>query len=161
MSRNLSHPILWRPVDANSGKQRLWLTNWKHRCTGNSIRGHKRTEDRSFRFHWTFQQRYVLGASSFINFKYIFCWLFDSLPIFFFLTKKSFWMALPIAYGNSWARGWIRATAVTYAAAVAAQDPLTRCARLGIKPATLQQPKPLQSDSSSTVPQGGFFSFLF
>ena len=40
-------------------------------------------------------------------------------------------MAVPITYGQSWARNWIWATAATYAASVAMLDPLTRCAMVG------------------------------
>jgi len=49
-----------------------------------------------------------------------------------------------LAYGNSWARGSIQATATTYASAmtyataVAMLDTLTHCAGLGIKPTPLQ-----------------------
>ena len=48
-----------------------------------------------------------------------------------------------MAYGSSWARDWIQATVVT-SAAKATLDPLTHCARPGIKPAPPQQHKPLQ-----------------
>ena len=44
-------------------------------------------------------------------------------------------MAAPLAYRSSQARDWIRARAVTYAAAVATKDPLTHWARRGIEPA--------------------------
>ena len=36
-----------------------------------------------------------------------------------------FFMALPTAYGNSWARDWIQATAVTYTTSATTTDPLT------------------------------------
>ena len=47
-----------------------------------------------------------------------------------------------MAYGRSQARDWILAAAVTYPAAVAMPNPLTRCARPEREPA----PEPLQSD---------------
>ena len=56
-------------------------------------------------------------------------------------------IAAHTAYGSSWARDWIRATAVTYITATATLDPLTHCARPGIKPTPLQWPKLLKSDS--------------
>ena len=56
-------------------------------------------------------------------------------------------MATLMAYESSQARDWIWAAAVTYTAAVATPDPLTHCTRLGMEPAPLQQPEPLQSDS--------------
>ena len=56
-------------------------------------------------------------------------------------------MATPTAYGSSWAKDQIWATAATYATAMATQDPLTHCARLGIEPVPPQWPEPLQSDS--------------
>ena len=56
-------------------------------------------------------------------------------------------MAIPSAYGNSWARAQIQAAAATYTATAAMLDPLTHCTRLEIKPAPLQRPKPPQLDS--------------
>ena len=64
-----------------------------------------------------------------------------------------FFRAAAMAYGSSWARAWIWATALTSATAAAALDPLTYCARLGIEPVPPQWPKPLQLDSEPTVPQ--------
>ena len=52
-------------------------------------------------------------------------------------------MAAPSVYG----RDCIQATAVTYATAVATQDPLTHCTKLEIELAPPQQPKPLKLDS--------------
>ena len=62
-------------------------------------------------------------------------------------------MAVPTAYGSSWARDWIQVTAATYATAVAIPDSLTHCAGPGTEAVPLQRPKPLLSDSSATVPQ--------
>ena len=53
-------------------------------------------------------------------------------------------MAATRAYGSSWARYEILASALTYATAAAMPDPLTHCAGLGIKPVPLQQPKLLK-----------------
>ena len=53
-------------------------------------------------------------------------------------------MATPTAYESSGAKDLIWATAVTYATATATPDPLTHCARPGIKPAFPQWPQPLQ-----------------
>ena len=50
-------------------------------------------------------------------------------------------MATPAAYGSSWARDWMWATAATYAVAVL--NPLTHCTGLGIKPTSLQWPQSL------------------
>ena len=47
-------------------------------------------------------------------------------------------MATPMTYGSSRARDRIQAAAATYATAKATLNPLTHCARLGIKPAPLQ-----------------------
>ena len=49
------------------------------------------------------------------------------IPEFNFL----FFMAVPMAYGTSQARDWIRATAATYAAAVAMLDPFNALQRAG------------------------------
>ena len=48
------------------------------------------------------------------------------------MTTLQFW--LPRGIWSSWARDRILAADVTYAAAVAAPDPLTHCSRLGMKP---------------------------
>ena len=48
-----------------------------------------------------------------------------------------------MAYGSSWARDGIHATAVTYSAAIAMWDPLTHCKVLAIKPTPPQPPEPL------------------
>ena len=72
---------------------------------------------------------------------------------FFFFFFLSFFMAAPTACGSSWARDWIRATAVIYTTAVATPDPLTHFTGLGITPAPLQRPELLRLDY--------FFSFLF
>ena len=66
-------------------------------------------------------------------------------------------MAVLGAYGSSWARDWIRALTVAYAAAAA--TPFKPLGQVGIEPIPQQQPKPLQSDSffSSSF----FLSFLF
>ena len=57
-------------------------------------------------------------------------------------------MAVPTAYGRSQARDWIQATAAIYTtAALVLPDPLTHYAGLGIEPAPLQQPEPLQLDT--------------
>ena len=45
-----------------------------------------------------------------------------------------FFMAAPRAYGSSWARDGIQASAVTQATAVAMPDPLTHCTGSGIEP---------------------------
>ena len=50
-----------------------------------------------------------------------------------------FFMAIPLAYRSSRARGWIQATAVTYATAAATLDPLTHCAGLELKSAAVTQ----------------------
>lgn len=43
-------------------------------------------------------------------------------------------MTIPVAFGSSWPRDWIRVAAVTYAAAVPVWDPLTHCgAREGVQ----------------------------
>ena len=55
-------------------------------------------------------------------------------------------MAESMAYGSSRARDGIPAVAATCAIAVGMPDPLTHCARPGIKPEAPQQPEPLQSD---------------
>ena len=65
----------------------------------------------------------------------------NAFILFYFL------MAAPGTYGCFWARGWIGAVALTCSAAVATPDPLTHCARPGIKPKPLQWPEPLQLDS--------------
>ena len=52
-------------------------------------------------------------------------------------------MAAPAAYGSSWTRDCIGATAGTSPAAAATLDPLIHCARLGIEPSLPQQPEPL------------------
>ena len=46
-------------------------------------------------------------------------------------------MTTPVAYGNSQAGDCIQATTVTYAAAVATQDPLIHCAGPRIEPQPL------------------------
>ena len=56
-------------------------------------------------------------------------------------------MAAPAAYGSSWARDWILATATTHATAAATQDPLTHHTRLGIKHVPLPWTELLQVDS--------------
>ena len=56
-------------------------------------------------------------------------------------------MAVPTAYGNSWARGWIQAIAA------AMPDLLTQCTRPGTEPTPWLWPEPLQSDSYLTTPQ--------
>ena len=56
-------------------------------------------------------------------------------------------MDTPTVYGSSQARDLIQATAANYPTAAAKLDPLTHCSRPRIKPAPLQQPEPLQSDS--------------
>ena len=48
-----------------------------------------------------------------------------------------------MAYQKSWARDWIQAVAVTYAAAAAMLDHLTDLPGSGIEPVPLQWPKPL------------------
>ena len=59
-------------------------------------------------------------------------------------------MATPAAYGRSQARVRVWATATTYAAAVAALDTLTHCAKLGMETGmetvVPQWPEPLQLD---------------
>ena len=54
-------------------------------------------------------------------------------------------MVAPMA--STQARDWIQDTAVTYAPAAATPRPLTHCSGLKIKPAPVQQPKPLKLDS--------------
>ena len=49
--------------------------------------------------------------------------------LYIFFWKKK--MATAMAYGSSWARDWIWATAGTYTAAAASLDPLTHCAGPG------------------------------
>ena len=56
-------------------------------------------------------------------------------------------MATPVLYESSQARGWIWASAATYATTLATQDPLTHGTQVEIEPAPPQQPKPLQLDS--------------
>lgn len=64
-----------------------------------------------------------------------FLWTYAfSFPFYFFFR------AVPVAYGNSQAGDCIQATTVTYAAAVATQDPLIHCAGPRIEPQPLQQP---------------------
>lgn len=58
-----------------------------------------------------------------------------------------FCFASSMAYGSSWARDWIQATAASYATVVTMPDPLIHLADPEIKPMLLQQPKPLESDS--------------
>ena len=68
------------------------------------------------------------------------------LELFFKISSDAdffFLMATPAAYGSSLARNWIWATAGTQATATATPGPLTHRARM--EPATLQQPKMLQS----------------
>ena len=60
---------------------------------------------------------------------------FFSFCLFMFLTTA------PKAYGSSWAKDRIRATAVTCATAAAILDPLTHCAEPGIELASPQQPE--------------------
>ena len=62
-------------------------------------------------------------------------------------------MATSMAHGSFQARDQTWAMAMTYAIAAAMPDPLTHCARPGIKPGALQQPKLLQSDSYPTAAQ--------
>ena len=81
-------------------------------------------------------------------------WVLMLIPFYSPLFFKDF-MAIPTAYGSSQARKWIQATAEIFTEAVEMLDPLTHCARLGIKPVPSWWPKPLQSDSSS------FFFFFF
>lgn len=47
-------------------------------------------------------------------------------------------MAVPMEYGSSWARDGIQPAAVTYTTGAVTPDPLTHCARLGIKLTPLQ-----------------------
>ena len=56
--------------------------------------------------------------------------------IFFFFI----FMAIPTAYGSSWARDWIWAPADTWTTAAAMLDSLTYYTGLGIEPMALQQP---------------------
>ena len=64
-----------------------------------------------------------------------------------------FLMAVPMAYGSSQTRGWIWASAMTYAATAAMLDPLTYCAQLGIELEPPWGPEPWQSDSKPTALQ--------
>ena len=68
-----------------------------------------------------------------------------SIAIFFALS--SFLAAASFINGNSQARDWIWATAVTYATEAAMPDPLIHYAGLGIEPSPPQWPEPLQLDS--------------
>ena len=58
-----------------------------------------------------------------------------------------FLMTAPTAYVGFWANDWTQGTALTYATPAAMPDHLTHCPRLGIAPASMQWPKPLQLDS--------------
>ena len=62
-----------------------------------------------------------------------FCFVLFCFVLFLLLLFLSF--LLPCSIWGSQARDQIRATVETYAAAVAAQVPLTHCTRLGIEPA--------------------------
>ena len=64
----------------------------------------------------------------------------SSRPLFF-IYLFFFFMAIPMAYGNSQARGLNLSQSCTILGT------LTHCARLGFKPMPLQQPDPLQLDS--------------
>lgn len=59
------------------------------------------------------------------------------LVLVFFLGVFVLFMVRTTTYRSSWARGRIQAVAVTYAGA-ATMDPLTHCARLGVKLEPLQ-----------------------
>ena len=47
-------------------------------------------------------------------------------------------MAIPTAYGSSWARDWSRAETPTYTTAVTTLDPLTYCTSQEIEHGPLQ-----------------------
>lgn len=53
-------------------------------------------------------------------------------------------MATLEAYGSSWARDWIWASAVGFITAEATPDPLIHCAEPGIEPTPLKQSELLQ-----------------
>ena len=89
---------------------------------------------------WTMVSRYLIIILMFL-------WRF------FWMKLTFLKMAAPAAYGSSWARDWIWATAITYTIAVAMLDPLTYCTRPGIKPVSPQQSEPLPLDSWPTLPQ--------
>jgi len=57
---------------------------------------------------------------------------YDFLTVVFVFS-----MAALLAYGSSWARDSMQATAATYPTAAAILDPLTHCIGTGIKPASL------------------------
>ena len=73
--------------------------------------------------------------------------LMSSSFVHSFIYQMLFFMAVPTAYGNSWARGWIQAIAA------AMPDLLTQCTRPGTEPTPWLWPEPLQSDSYLTTPQ--------
>lgn len=65
-----------------------------------------------------------------------YCWAWSQMDLNFNLTLalfSFFFFGCPVAYGNSWARDRISATAVTCTTAAATQDLLTHCTSLGIK----------------------------
>ena len=84
----------------------------------------------------TSQAHYHWAKGNFWGY-FLLSFLPSSLPSFLFI-------ATPVAYANSWAKNWIRATVMT--CGVALLDPLTKCV-LRIKPMTLQWPESLQLDS--------------
>ena len=81
--------------------------------------------------------------------------------IYLFIHLFIYFMAIPAAYGSSWARDWIWATDVNYTDAMSMPDPLAHCTNLGIKPATPQQLEPLQSGSEPTAPQQELCNLIF
>ena len=62
-----------------------------------------------------------------------------SFSCFLFVCFVFLFMAIPVAYGRSWARGWIGATAVTYTTVCSNTGSLTHWARPGIKPKSSQR----------------------
>ena len=75
-----------------------------------------------------------------------------SCPLFFFFFFN--FMATPTAYGSSWARDWIWATAL------AAPDPLAYCTVLGIEPAPLKHPDLPQSRFLTLCTRAGTSALL-
>ena len=82
-------------------------------------------------------QRQCRGTPTLFVFKpsvsFILCCIYLTVLFFMAGAQTFFFMAAPTAYGSSWARDWIWAEAVTYAAPVAMPDPLTHRTRLQIE----------------------------